>query len=531
MASARVPRRGVPGAVPLAVRRGRAAGAVPRAQAAGSRAGAEARLGRGARAPGHYEAVLRPLHPRDRDERLRSAPGPPGQGARFRGCLSRVRRPGALALVLHTHMPYVEGFGTWPFGEEWLWEAIATSYEPLLDVLGDEQPVTLSVTPVLADVRPRTHAEDIATATEPGVAAALERSAADYDHAVRRLAELGDRGLLDALGAHADWTSAATHAVLPLLATDAGARLQLETGVASHRRRFGEWRGGLWLPECAYAPWLDPLLVEAGAEAVCVDFTDVFGYGAPEHLRPLRSAGGLTLVPIDRAMVELVWSDDGYPAHAAYRNYHGLTANHHRGWSNDGRGYDQERARERASADAADFVDRVAARVRDGGLCVCALDTELLGHWWYEGPVWLREVLDRARRVGLPVVRLDDALARHAPTGAPADLPVTSWGRPRDLSTWSGPPVADLAWSLRTAELAVVAAADRVDVGAVRELLGAQASDWAFQVTRALAGDYPRQRAEGHRARLVARLAGAAADDAALRHLAPDATPASLRVP
>ena len=34
--------------------------------------------------------------------------------------------PGELALVLHTHMPYVEGFGTWPFGEEWLWEAIAT---------------------------------------------------------------------------------------------------------------------------------------------------------------------------------------------------------------------------------------------------------------------------------------------------------------------------------------------------------------------------------------------------------------------
>ena len=49
-------------------------------------------------------------------------------------------------------MPYVEGFGTWPFGEEWLWEAIATSYLPLLDVL-DRHPgkVTLSITPVLAD--------------------------------------------------------------------------------------------------------------------------------------------------------------------------------------------------------------------------------------------------------------------------------------------------------------------------------------------------------------------------------------------
>ncbi len=46
----------------------------------------------------------------------------------------RVAR-GELAIVLHTHMPYVEGFGTWPFGEEWLWEAIAGCYLPLLDLL------------------------------------------------------------------------------------------------------------------------------------------------------------------------------------------------------------------------------------------------------------------------------------------------------------------------------------------------------------------------------------------------------------
>ncbi len=52
---------------------------------------------------------------------------------------------GALAIVLHTHMPYVEGFGTWPFGEEWLWESIATSYLPLLDVL-DARPGRASST-------------------------------------------------------------------------------------------------------------------------------------------------------------------------------------------------------------------------------------------------------------------------------------------------------------------------------------------------------------------------------------------------
>ncbi len=57
---------------------------------------------------------------------------------------------GELALVLHTHMPYVEGFGTWPFGEEWLWEAMASCYLPLLDVLG-RAPLTLSLTPVLCE--------------------------------------------------------------------------------------------------------------------------------------------------------------------------------------------------------------------------------------------------------------------------------------------------------------------------------------------------------------------------------------------
>ena len=57
---------------------------------------------------------------------------------------------GELAIVLHSHMPYVEGFGTWPFGEEWLWEAVAGVYVPLLDVL-EGAPVTVSLTPVLCD--------------------------------------------------------------------------------------------------------------------------------------------------------------------------------------------------------------------------------------------------------------------------------------------------------------------------------------------------------------------------------------------
>jgi len=110
------------------------------------------------------------------------------------------------SIVLHTHMPYVEGFGTWPFGEEWLWEAIATSYLPLLDVL-DAHPgqVTLSLTPVLADqleapgalerclgflreIRPASHALDEGVVpAEP-----LEYSRARYEAAADALERRGD---------------------------------------------------------------------------------------------------------------------------------------------------------------------------------------------------------------------------------------------------------------------------------------------------------------------------------------------------
>ena len=134
------------------------------------------------------------------------------------------RGGGELAIVLHTHMPYVEGFGTWPLGEERLWEAIATSYLPLLEVL-DRAPVTLSLTPVLCDqlespgaierclgfletIRPESHrldAAELRAAGQPALAAELERSAAEYAAAARRLRELGAAGLLAALGAHGSW--------------------------------------------------------------------------------------------------------------------------------------------------------------------------------------------------------------------------------------------------------------------------------------------------------------------------------------
>jgi 1,4-alpha-glucan branching enzyme len=424
-------------------------------------------------------------------------------------------------------MPYVEGFGTWPFGEEWLWEAIATSYLPLLEVLG-RAPLTLSVTPVLCDqleapgaverclhfleqLRPESHRLDIEEYREDAaVVFELERSAAEYAVAAERLRHVD---LLRSVGRHASWTSAATHAVLPLLASDAGIAFQLETGIASHRRRFGDWRGGFWLPECAYAPWLEEPLEAAGVRHTCVEL-------AGDQLGPLKSAAGPVLWPLDRTTIELVWSNRGYPAAGAYRDSHRLTPRHHRPWANDGSPYDYERARALAREHARDFVSHVRKRLGDGGISVCALDTELLGHWWYEGVHWLAAVLEESERQRVRLTTLDDALERFEPRQAPGELPVSSWGEGRDLRTWSGPRVAEMAFGARTAELRLLAGGRPQSERALRELLALQSSDWAFLASRGQAGDYPQERFRGHLEAFEQALAGGL--DSALHNLAPE---------
>jgi 1,4-alpha-glucan branching enzyme len=464
---------------------------------------------------------------------------------------------GALAIVLHTHMPYVEGFGTWPFGEEWLWEAITTSYLPLLELLDEGAPLTVSLTPVLCDqleapglgerylaflreVRHYTHTEDARGLRAGGhetLARELERSWGDYERAALRFEELGG-DLLGALAPHARWTSAATHAVLPLLAGDGALQAQVRTGVQSHRARFGGgWRGGFWLPECAHSPALEWALAQEGVRATCVELTSRLGPGSPAHLRPLQSDSGILLVPLDRATMSLPWSDGGYPAHGVYRDYHHHTIHHHQPWANDGSAYDHAAALRLARAHAADFVTRVKARLaRDGtglpggGLAVCALDTELLGHWWYEGVAWLAGVVAECAAQGLELTRLDEALERCEPA-AVADVvsleaeEVTTWGQGGDLSTWSGPAVADIAFATRAAELRVLGAGSRAGAAAWRELLALQASDWAFMVARGLAVPYARERFAGHLSALERALGeGFDADVRSLRNIAAHAT-------
>ncbi len=463
---------------------------------------------------------------------------------------------GDLAIVLHSHMPYVEGFGTYPFGEEWLFDAVIRSYLPVLEIADR---VTMTVTPVLADqledpgtrerlrsflVEWRIRAAEADLPEVPAECrAACEGELQRYRHAL----ELLDGGGGDPLrpfreaaesGRVALASSSATHAVLPLMATREGLRLQLDAGILSHRRRFG-WDGGFWLPECAYAPGLEWRLAERGVRWFCVDQS---AHADPlDALAPTATEAGPVALPIDWEAIRWLWSLDGYPSDPAHAQFEGKSLRGVRIWKVGGGAYDPVVAAEVARRQAREFLDAVAARLRSysatrdrRGLLVFAIDTELIGHWWSEGPVWLREVLEGAEAAGIRLLTVPEALAEHDAVSRP--LHASTWGEGKDFRTWDAPAVADLAWGARRLELRLLRALagglrGAAALRAARELLAVQASDWAFLDERGQAGDYAFQRATDHSAAALEAIDSPASTDPCMRSLAPDLRLAPLLEP
>ena len=478
---------------------------------------------------------------------------------------------GDLALVLHSHMPYVEGFGTYPFGEEWLFDAVVRSHLPVLDVARD---LTLTVTPVLAD-----------QLEAPGVPERLRTFLVEHRiEAARRDIESADpeyrdaavaeferySAALDLLDAHGGdplaafqavaapdggrgvelVASSATHAVLPLLATRRGVDLQIETGLASHHRRFRE-SSGFWLPECAFGPGLEHDLARHGIEYFCVDQSR-FESG-DEALAPVQTDAGPLAFTIDWTAVQWLWDMSGYPSWGGYLDFHRLSMNGVRIFTIDAGPYDREAARTRAREQAGEFLAAASARLAayrertgDRGLMVFACDCELLGHWWSEGPVWLEAVLAGAAEHGIRLTTLGDAAARASSGESPsrdgssrnAALRASTWGEDKDFRTWDSPAVADMATAARRLELSVAGAvagglerprAER----AVRELLAVQSSDWAFLDNRRQAGDYAFERAVDHAENALEAIDSATGVplDSRVRSLAPDLSLAPLMVP
>ena len=373
-------------------------------------------------------------------------------------------------------------------------------------------------------------------------------------------------------------TSAATHGYLPLL-DERSVEAQLTIGQASTRRLTGLDPTGIWLPECAYRPGLEEVLERHGlthffTDAALLEGREIgparrrLGAGrerwsgvgvavaererderddlAVDLFRPYLVADSLVAAISRHPEISgQVWSAaQGYPGDPQYREFHrkddrsGL-----RYWRVTDTSVDlgqkseyvvaaaAERVREHARHFAASVRETLAvhrqATGRDG-ILVTTFDSELFGHWWFEGVDWLGLVLRELEPLSTTVA---ERLEASPPTERVA-LAEGSWGKRNDHSTWVDPQT-DWMWDeirQATAQVRALAAdpprdglASRAAAQALRELLLAEASDWPFLVTTAQAREYAIERFRSHLQRLDRALAlarhASAEDEVELRSL------------
>ena len=510
------------------------------------------------------------------------------------------RDPGEVALVLHTHLPWLAGHGVWPVGEEWLFQAWGHSWLPVTRVLcrladeGHTQVLTLGVTPmVTAQVGDARLARDLGTWLGGQMWRAEEQRWHRWlDDAVSALAhhhwrhhqdllafheevqaaggllavwaDLASRGVIELLG------GPATHPYLPLLADPALLDAQLATGLAAHERWAGARPTGLWPPELGYrpaGPVADPLgtprsvdryggptlprrgpslpgleatYARHGIDHVLVDaptliraaggrdrdwtvrpaLPDVSEHSADEVLRDGVLIGDSDVVAYarDLAVAYRVWApSEGYPGDAWYRDFHTQgTFGAHRShrvtgqdvpWQ-DKQPYDPARASARTADHADDLLDLLheALDPRPGGLVVAAYDTELFGHWWYEGPLWLERVLRRvAADPRLRTTTLASRRERRPPTRR-LDLPESSWGWGKGHASWAAPATRGMWEQIIATEArarTALARSSRPDddpaaLQLAREVAQVRCSDWPFMTTRGKSPDYAHDRLTQH---------------------------------
>jgi 1,4-alpha-glucan branching enzyme len=205
---------------------------------------------------------------------------------------------GSFTFVLHSHLPYVIAHGKWPHGMDWLNEASAETYIPVLNVInelveeGYSPKLTIGISPVLCEqLSDESFKQEFSSYLETKITAA-ENDIQEFSKHKRKLLlqlahmwkdyygkiksdfqdrygrdmvsqfkKLQDAGHIEII------TCAATHGYLPLLSQDTSVQAQIKQAVQSYTQSFGKPPRGIWLPECAYRPrykWTPPVETSLG---------------------------------------------------------------------------------------------------------------------------------------------------------------------------------------------------------------------------------------------------------------------------
>jgi len=518
---------------------------------------------------------------------------------------------GYFNLILHAHLPYVLGHGRWPHGTDWLNEAAAETYIPLLNMAnelaaeGIHANFTIDISPVLCEqLKHRTFTNEFGTYLKQKIEAAendyvefkkfgqdeylplaemwqdrykmIKKSFENYNHdLISEFKRLQDGNYLEIM------TCGATHGYMPLLSQDTSCQAMVKQAVQSYENHFGRHPRGIWLPECAYRPayaWNPPVEIEGvkgpydrkgveeylsenGLEYFVVDSATLKGGKAigvyidrfdalrtlwtqfekefkPREEEPEKTPQEVYLVGSreGRAPVAVftrdpdtglqVWSGEwGYPGDGNYLDFHKKRfPGGHRYWQvtsakadlADKEIYRPHYAAGRVPENAAHFVGLIKNILTNyhketgkAGLICAPFDAELFGHWWFEGPKFIKEVIKNLNKESefdsITSAAYKDICKPHKVIS----LPEGSWGEGGYHYIWLN---KNNEWTWKhiyKCELKIQQIARKcleyddpllTDIGkqAAREFMLLAASDWQFLISTWAARDYAELRLDRH---------------------------------
>ncbi len=493
---------------------------------------------------------------------------------------------GSFVLVLHSHLPYVLHHDR--MDEEWLFEATAETYIPLLNVFynlvheGVSPHVTVGLSPVLAEQLRHPHfRHEFKRYCEMKVEYA-KRDQENFRYQDRHmewlasmwvdfysgvLREFQEKFYGDIVGsfrwlqdnAHVEViTCGATHGYLPLLGRDAAIQAQVKMAVRSYGEMFGRPPRGIWLPECGYRPaglWSSPVPNIQGHSPLWRKGVDEFlsendlEFFIVDHHQTMKAVPWdlnkspmetyylngaqvprkpVTIFSRDLGLSQKVWEHEaGYPGDPVYLDFHKRHAEgRHRYWkithpkldmAYKHQYYPDDAFRFRVQEHAGNYKWLIKEALKHhhqetgrASLVMTAFDSELFGHWWFEGPTFLYYLLKWiAADPEMNSATCSEYLSRQ-PAYNYIRLPESSWGKNYDNSTWLNPEVYWVWERIYSAEyemeeLARKFAAKMWDEPfrrmvrqAIRELMMLEASDWEFMITNWSTRDHAERRVVEH---------------------------------
>jgi len=347
-------------------------------------------------------------------------------------------------------------------------------------------------------------------------------------------------------------TCGATHGYFPLMdVVKPSVRAQVKVAVSHYEKNFGRRPKGIWLPECGYNPGDDEILKESGIKYF---FTDAHGllHGTPRPkygvFAPAYCKSGVACFARDLESSKQVWSSiEGYPGDYLYREFYrdigfdldfdyikpyihpdgiristGMKYFRISG-RDDKLPYNPHLAQEKAAEHAGNFMFNRQKQVEylydlmgKKPIIISPYDAELYGHWWYEGPMWLDFLMRKVHfdQKTISMITPSEYLGDN-PRNQVVTPSMSSWGWKGYSEMWLQ---GSNDWvyrhlheaSERMTELARQHSQNgsngvmtRALNQALRELLLAQSSDWAFILGTGTHTEYAVKRTKEHLVRFT----------------------------